>query len=147
MRRLTDAERAAALERKRAKSREHARRLRAEKPDVMKARLAAWQAKNPNHHREYAKRPEVVRRIFERHLLTRYGMTLEDFARLEHAQDRKCAGCLKPLEHGKKLHVDHDHVTARVRGLLCNSCNHALGMVDDSVATLARLISYLERNK
>jgi len=43
------------------------------------------------------------------------------------------------------LAIDHCHTTNKVRGLLCNSCNVALGNVKDDIGRLRKLIEYLER--
>lgn len=40
-------------------------------------------------------------------------------------------------------HVDHDHVTDQIRGILCGACNRSLGLVKDSVEILQRMINYL----
>lgn len=53
--------------------------------------------------------------------------------------------CAEPLPVGKARHIDHDHQTGKVRGVLCSRCNMALGLLHDSPATLARLIEYLQR--
>jgi len=45
--------------------------------------------------------------------------------------------------NGLPLHIDHDHTTGKVRGLLCSNCNHALGKVKDDINILAGLIIYL----
>ena len=45
------------------------------------------------------------------------------------------------------LYVDHDHVTGKVRGLLCSFCNAGLGMFEDNVKTLKNAISYLTNLK
>jgi len=41
-------------------------------------------------------------------------------------------------------HVDHDHLSGAIRGLLCHKCNAALGMVGDSIDHLLGLIQYLK---
>ena len=41
------------------------------------------------------------------------------------------------------LHVDHDHMTGKVRGFLCSQCNCALGLVNDSPEILEKLVRYL----
>ena len=58
-----------------------------------------------------------------------------------HRQNGVCAVC----GVGGKLHVDHDHETGLVRGLLCGSCNRALGLLKDNVDSLKMAIDYLER--
>lgn len=55
----------------------------------------------------------------------------------------RCAVC-KQIPTGRGFCVDHDHRTGRTRGLLCTSCNTALGNVKDSPRTLAAMIVYLE---
>ena len=60
------------------------------------------------------------------------------------AQDNKCAVCgLPDVEniHGK-LCIDHNHKTGKVRGLLCNPCNKALGLAMDSADILYSLYKY-----
>lgn len=58
-----------------------------------------------------------------------------------------CAVCQRPSRDGRSLCVDHDHKTGRVRGLLCSSCNKALGFVDDEVGILLGLALYLQQHK
>jgi hypothetical protein len=55
-------------------------------------------------------------------------------------QSGLCALCrIRPAEH-----VDHDHMTGRVRGVLCFNCNGGLGQFKDSIASLRAAIDYLE---
>lgn len=56
------------------------------------------------------------------HLKSLYGISVEQYEAMESFQNGTCAVCLRP-PRGKKLSVDHDHVTGIIRGLLCNSCN------------------------
>jgi Recombination endonuclease VII len=73
--------------------------------------------------------------------LKKYGLTVEDYARLMHAQGLRCALCPRPLaELGAD--VDHDHVTGRVRGLLCPPCNTSLG--SHTAESLRRFLAYVE---
>jgi hypothetical protein len=78
----------------------------------------------------------------EYHLRRRYGITGADFDAMVEAQGGTCAVC-----HGKPEHVDHDHATGKVRGILCFNCNQALGNVRDDVDVLQGLIDYLHRNR
>lgn len=57
-----------------------------------------------------------------------------------------CAICGKKPE-GKNLCVDHDHETKKVRGLLCNRCNLAIGLMKDDVEILFKAINYLSTHK
>jgi hypothetical protein len=58
----------------------------------------------------------------------RYGMEPDDYDRLLAEQDGKCALC--GAAPGYPLHVDHDHVTKKNRGLLCARCNMIVGVFD-----------------
>ena len=60
------------------------------------------------------------------------------------AQGGVCALCHRPPLAGKTLHVDHDHATGRVRGVLCFTCNNALGDFEDDPGRLRGAASYLE---
>ena len=61
------------------------------------------------------------------------GVTDEDYERLLTAQGGHCALCLtKPKS--RRLHVDHDHATGRIRGLLCQSCNTGLKAYERLIA-------------
>ena len=79
--------------------------------------------------------------------MSSYGMTLQDYdARLQ-AQQHACAICgVSHLDVVKRLNVDHDHTTGRIRGLLCHKCNRALGLVRDRVSVLQKMIAYLEQD-
>lgn len=86
----------------------------------------------------------AVRANFEREArLRQYGLTLMDFTQMCLAQDGVCAICHEePISEGP-LHIDHDHITGKVRGLLCENCNRGLGMFRDNPHLLARAADYL----
>lgn len=69
----------------------------------------------------------------------RYGITQEDHQAMLAAQHGKCAIC--GSEH--RLCIDHDHSTGKVRKVLCDRCNRALGVVDDDPELLLKLVDYL----
>ena len=63
-------------------------------------------------------------------------------------QDYMCACCgTKDPGSKKGWHVDHDHHTGKLRGVLCANCNIALGQVGDSEQRLLQLIEYLRKHK
>ena len=57
-----------------------------------------------------------------------YGISLEDCARLLARQGGVCAICQR--QPPKRLCIDHCHATAKVRGLLCRTCNFGLGFIE-----------------
>lgn len=59
-------------------------------------------------------------------LMSLYGITLEQYEQMLTAQNGVCAICGR-IPTGRSLHVDHNHKTGEVRGLLCHSCNFAIG--------------------
>ncbi len=80
-------------------------------------------------------------------VLLSYGLqSYEDFDRLFEEKNGTCHICGASLEYdGKDTHVDHDHITGKVRGLLCRGCNHGLGHFKDNPAALRAAADYLER--
>jgi hypothetical protein len=76
-------------------------------------------------------------------LAHRYGITVDQFDAMLYRQANACAICAQPFGGGRRPHVDHDHTTKRVRGLLCKTCNTALGQLGDSLAGLLRAAMYL----
>jgi hypothetical protein len=60
------------------------------------------------------------------------------------SQQNRCAICGR--EFGRPQ-VDHDHVTGKVRALLCGQCNTGLGQFKESEATLRSAIDYLRRHR
>lgn len=77
-----------------------------------------------------------------------YGLTPEELAELLSSR-KTCDICGKEKNgRGQKgLHVDHDHNTGEVRGLLCGKCNRGLGFFGDSIAILVAAIEYLTEAK
>ena len=76
------------------------------------------------------------------HLRARYGITSADVDAMVERQGGTCAVC-----DGKPEHVDHDHATGKVRGILCFNCNQALGNARDDIAVLRGLINYLRLHR
>jgi Recombination endonuclease VII len=86
------------------------------------------------------------KRSRHRRLAVKYGLSPEAFEAMLETQGNQCGAC--GLAFGESTrddpHVDHDHATGAVRGLLCRRCNLALGFARDDPATLRGLLRYLE---
>lgn len=75
------------------------------------------------------------------HYRTLYGITLADYEKMEREQQGCCAICgLKR----RRLAVDHDHKTGRVRGLLCGGCNATLARLGDDESVIQKFIDYFK---
>jgi hypothetical protein len=79
----------------------------------------------------------------EWYLRRTYDISLEDYESLFAAQRGRCAICRGEVDG--YLHVDHDHATGQVRGLLCNKCNMAIGLLQDDPAITRNATEYLDR--
>jgi hypothetical protein len=89
---------------------------------------------------------KILRRSREARLVRDYGISIEDYEEMLAEQNGVCLICgSKPgTKRSKRLHVDHCHTTGRVRGLLCQKCNHMLGLAGDNPEVLRIAASYLE---
>ena len=79
--------------------------------------------------------------IERRRTIRSYDLTREEFELLRDAQANQCAICAVVFD--ETPHIDHDHVTGAVRGLLCRACNLGLGIFADDTDRLAAAIAYL----
>lgn len=138
----------------RARSR-NVRRLRVAKdPEAHKARRSALRKARIDERlaREAASRkrlkqkdPEKVQAQTRRANLRRFGITPDAYDTMLAAQGGNCRICgNKNSDHrGRRLHVDHDHSTGAVRGLLCSKCNTGLGLFNNDVVLLIAAAQYV----
>jgi hypothetical protein len=84
-------------------------------------------------------RKDSVRKWY---LKTTYGLVPEQYDALYSRHDGKCYICMEKKEY--YLHVDHNHETGKVRGLLCNPCNRAIGLLKEDINILKSAIEYLK---
>jgi len=105
-------------------------------------RARKWAKDNPERNRENS---------LNWQLRNVYGIEPERYYELLDRQGGVCAVCGKDelSAHGRtgtrfRLSVDHCHVTGRVRGLLCQSCNRAIGLLGDNIGILEKAIDYLK---
>ncbi len=119
-------------------------------PAVAKARVKQWQQENADRLNAYRRRrrqdPIVKEREWVTYLRRKYGLSIAEYSALLAVQSGLCAICENPPADGRRLHVDHDHETGRVRGLLCFTCNNALGDFEDDPGRLRSAIGYLHRH-
>lgn len=121
--------------------RERYRLWKKRNPDKYRAK---WQRDNDkrkeNRTGNYDRTPERRAMSRNNHLVRKYGITLADEDALIEAQGGKCAACGRE----ERLVVDHCHKSSAVRAMLCNNCNVVLGLVDDDVDHLRKIIQYIE---
>jgi Recombination endonuclease VII len=104
-------------------------------------RSRAWQQPGEGHHNWKGGRSAASRR-------KSYRLEPEEFERMITEQDGRCAICRRTraqIATIRGFHVDHDHATGDIRGLLCHHCNLLLGNAADSVEVLRQAIEYLKR--
>jgi hypothetical protein len=109
------------------------RRYKFDNRDKIRARNKRWYVNNT------AKYKATIAR---RRLKRRYGITPEDRAAMAIAQKNRCAICGDEFTDTPCL--DHDHLTGKLRGLLCRGCNVVLGFINDDIAVLEAAINYLK---
>ena len=98
---------------------------------------------SPEKHKQYAanwlaKRPDYYK---EDNLKRKYGLTLRQWEEMKEAQNGLCLICKK----NEATDVDHCHDTQKLRGLLCNPCNRAIGLLHHEVSILQNAIEYLDK--
>lgn len=105
--------------------------------------------KNKEKFLKYERQPHVRRANRNSSLLNDYGITIEQYEEMAESQSNLCMICKNPESHKtkKNLTVDHCHKTNKVRGLLCHSCNCAIGLLKDDIKLLSEAINYLQRSK
>jgi hypothetical protein len=112
---------------------------RKQNPDQVKEVNAAWRRNNPDRvwqSKEIDWRKKGIK------------LTRASYNAMWEAQDGCCKLCgIHQSQLKKALHADHDHLTGRVRGLLCQKCNHALGLFKDNPNTIRRALLYLGAEK
>jgi len=123
---------------------------------------AEWRKANREKFREYQRKyrennkekcDEAIRRSKAKHPLTdvrghlmrSYGLTLEQYEALVASQGGLCYICRGPPNgRVKKLSVDHNNTTGKLRKLLCDACNRALGFMKESPERLRAAAKYIE---
>lgn len=112
-------------------------RWRAEETNRTKEREASktWQRNNKNQVKENRLKQQ----------LKFYGLTVEQYEEMNKNQNGFCYICGKLPN--RRLDVDHNHETGKVRKLLCSSCNTLIGLSGESIEVLTKIISYLQTHR
>jgi hypothetical protein len=108
--------------------------------------------KNKNHARfqspckkcANANRDIEYRKIAQRK--KKYNMSTEDYYTKLNLQNNCCDICnISIIDYGKEFTIDHCHITNKIRGLLCNTCNSGIGMLKENELILEKAIKYLKK--
>jgi hypothetical protein len=119
--------------------REYQRKYREENKEKLYNYNLVRNIKKAEHLKEYRKNYYSTFKKYDR-----YGITRDDYELLLENQGNKCKICESEFTTESEIRIDHNHDTNQVRGLLCHSCNVALGHMRDSVELLEKAISYLK---
>jgi len=91
-------------------------------------------------------------RVRHNTLMSAHGITLDDYKSMLIQQNNLCAIChgaetkiSKKTGRTKNFCVDHNHKTGRIRGLLCDDCNIAIGKMKENINSLKAAIEYLSK--
>jgi len=123
---------------------------RARDPEKARNYVRAWREKNRDADRAAARRwarenPERAETTMRRNRYLKYGIPIEIFEAMVAEQDGRCAICNALPKEGRRLSVDHDHGTGKVRALLCISCNTGVGYFERPIGVA--IIDYLEKHR
>lgn len=102
-----------------------------------------WRARG-GHAAEYQRNKDKYRDTYMKRV---YGISLEEYNAMAENQNGLCYVCNNPPNGGKRLAVDHCHKTGNVRRLLCTNCNTTLGLINEDILIMNKLIKYIEEHK
>lgn len=132
-----------------------------DKKEYNRLAMREWRKNNPEKYRAsvlrnyknrdkektllYSRSPQrkIAMRKYE--LKKQYGLTVEQYDILHEVQNGVCNICHNP-DNKRKLSVDHNHLTGKVRGLLCRTCNLAIGNIKEDVQIAENIIIYLKKH-
>ena len=116
-----------------------------------------WRTRNKEDYNkkrlEWANKNRKKRTIQARnsYLKKKYNISNEEYYSLYNKQNGKCAICFQCIEiilnkrgnNSNSCHLDHDHKTGKIRGMLCHSCNNALGHFKDNTKIMLQAVKYI----
>lgn len=134
------------------KKREQTISYREKNPGYSAAHSRKWRAENRERHlaanrARYQREKAAFVIINRKKNLAKYGLTVEQYEQMYREQNGVCAICAKINLNGRRLSVDHNHNTMKVRALLCSNCNIAIGNAKENIVFLRGMIAYLEKHE
>lgn len=99
---------------------------------MLSACSKSWRINNPGKDAAHKRKNSLKRK---------YGLSEETYDYLLKKQNEKCAICMKTTQ--RKLDVDHCHETGQIRGLLCNPCNQAIGLLKHDPLIIKFALEYV----
>lgn len=124
-----------------------AKKWKAENKEKVKEQKRKWSLKNKDKNKVYASKvtPQKQRQYSIKGF---FGLSWEEYTTLYLASNGKCGICSIKLSMSKEegthtAHIDHNHITGKVRGILCRSCNRGIGYLNDSSDRLFLAADYL----
>jgi len=130
------------------RSRAYSREWRLKNLEKERARVRKYGATNKERRDLWRRNnSELVADVgYTAHLRRKFGLSREVYESMYTTQERKCAICGSDDtgQNARRMSVDHNHVTRAVRGLLCGSCNRAIGLLKEDPAIIRNAALYLE---
>ena len=110
-----------------------------------KERNQKFKERHPEYFKIYNKTHPRNRK--EYHLQYTYGLSIAEFNNILLAQNMKCAICKEPLDlqNPHNVVIDHNHLTGKIRGILCKKCNFAIGLLRDNPEYAYSAFIYLKK--
>ena len=99
-----------------------------------------------SHRRHYKTNPQRAVLKNRKRTMRLYGLTIEKYDKILEKQNSVCSICSGRCVSGKRLSVDHNHLTGAIRGLLCQKCNQGIGLFNDKPPLLIAAANYLDRH-
>lgn len=96
-------------------------------------------------HKVKAQRKKLESRLAD------FGLTLDEYDDLLQVQEHRCAICREAFVFDRSYHarrpcLDHDHATGAFRGVICQTCNRAIGLLGDTYESINAALTYLARH-
>lgn len=106
--------------------------------DCKRSKQRSYYKNSPDQRQKHAERSR------KSYLLKYYGITPEEYDRIA-SEATKCAICSEGIS-SSNMHLDHNHATGAIRGVLCGSCNMGIGLLKDSPTIISNALKYLNDN-